>query len=509
MMRRINRRQFLTLSATSAGTILLSQCALGKIQGNKKLPTSFKTLQNSQNGLLDLDLEASLKPITIGNTKASLMNYNGQIPAPRLEAKAGDTVRIRFTNNLSQPSNLHFHGLHISPTGKGDNPFLDIPSGESFAYEFTIPKNHPSGTFWYHPHRHHLVADQVFGGLAGLFIVRGELDEIPEIKAAKEEFLVFQDFGIDRNGNMINPNPMAQMLGREGQLITINGQVNPTLSMAKRGLLHLRLLNASTSRFYRLSLENHPFYLIATDGGSLAEPVELKELLLVPGERAQILIQGNQEAGQYRLLSLPYNRVGTGMMMNHGMNDDMMNDDMMMNHGMNGGMMNEEMMIESVTQTQPISLATLVYQGSTASISLPKKLLPIASLPEAKTVRRIEFSMQMNPGRGMIFLFNGKDFDPQRVDKKVALNSVEDWELVNVDPDKMEHPFHLHTNSFQVISRNEKPEPYLAWKDTILVRGDETVRIRIAFKDFVGKTVYHCHVLDHEDLGMMGVVKIA
>jgi FtsP/CotA-like multicopper oxidase with cupredoxin domain len=114
----------------------------------------------------------------------------------------------------------------------------------------------------------------------------------------------------------------------------------------------------------------------------------------------------------------------------------------------------------------------------------------------------------METGMGMAFTFNGKTFDPNRVDTEVKLGTTEDWELVNVDPDRMDHPFHLHINPFQVISRNGQPEPFAAWKDTVLVRGGETVRIRIPFRDFAGKSVYHCHILDHEDLGMMGVVEM-
>ena len=151
-------------------------------------------LYKSYNGLLELNLTATSTRIDLGGKPAYLLTYNGQLPAPRLEAKAGDTIRIRFTNNLSQPTNLHYRGLHVTPTGNADNAFLDIPSGENLTYEFTLPKNHPSGTFWYHPHRHQFVAEQVFGGLAGLFVVRGELDEIPEIKAAKEEFYGFTRF---------------------------------------------------------------------------------------------------------------------------------------------------------------------------------------------------------------------------------------------------------------------------------------------------------------------------
>jgi FtsP/CotA-like multicopper oxidase with cupredoxin domain len=498
-MAKINRRQFFLLGAAGAVTASVANWALrgalpkGIAQSTKTFPTSSK-LYKSANGLLQVNLEASSRPVNLASKQAYLMSYNGQVPAPRLEVKAGDTVRIRFTNNLSQPTNLHYHGLHVPPTGNADNPFLSIPPAESLTYEFTIPKDHPSGTFWYHPHHHGYVAEQLFAGLAGLLIVRGELDEIPEIKAAKEEFLVLKDFDLDESGRILPPNHMAMMLGREGQLLTVNGQVNPTLSITKGGLLRLRMLNASPSRFYRLSLENHPFYLIATDGGAISEPVELEELLLVPGERAEVLVSGDREPGQYRLLSLPYDRGGMGMMGGHRMGSAM-------------GMMGNS------SQTSPQVLATLTYQGSVSTLVLPKQLIPVETLPEPETVRSFELSMSgmgmgMGSGMGMSFTFNGQTFDMERIDTFVKLNTVEDWELINVDPDRMDHPFHLHINRFQIVSRNGQPEPYRAWKDTVLVRGGETVRIRIPFRDFAGKTVYHCHILDHEDLGMMGTLNI-
>jgi FtsP/CotA-like multicopper oxidase with cupredoxin domain len=493
-MVKVNRRQFIILSTASAVTASVASIALAQ---NNRNPFKSQALSpkfyKSAGSLLELDLEASSRPISLGGKRAYLLGYNGQVPAPRLEAQAGDTVRIRFTNNLTQPTNLHYHGLHVTPVGNADNAFLDIPPRESLTYEFTLPKNHPSGTFWYHPHRHGYVAEQVFGGLAGLFIIRGELDEIPEIQAAKEEFLILQDFALDGNGRIQSPNHMDMMMGREGELLTVNGQIKPTFSIASGGLLRLRFLNASPSRFYRLALENHPFYLIATDGGALAEPVELKELLLAPGERVEVLVRGEREPKQYRLLNLPYNRGGMEMM------EDEMN--------MMGG---SSHMMGGKSQVNPQILATLTYQGSVSTLPLPKQLIPVETLPEPKIVRRLELSMEeeMTPGMGMSFTFNGKAFDPNRIDAQVRLNTVEDWELVNVDPDRMDHPFHLHVNPFQVITRNGKPEPYRAWKDTVLVRGGETVRIRIPFRDFSGKTVYHCHVLDHEDLGMMGIVNI-
>lgn len=482
---KINRRQFILVTAASAVTASVASWAIGKSKKTSiNTQVSLPKIYKSTNGLLEVDLEASSRPVNLGSKQAYLLSYNGQVPAPRLEAKPGDTVRIRFTNNLSQATNLHYHGLHVTPNGNADNVFLNIPPKESLTYEFTIPKNHPSGTFWYHPHRHPFVAEQVFGGLAGLFIIRGELDEIPEIKAAKEEFLVLQDFALDENGRIQSPDQMAMMRGREGQMLTVSGQINPSLSIASGGLLRLRILNASASRFYRLALENHPFYLIASDGGALTAPIELKELLLSPGERAEVLVRGEKEAKQYRLLNLPYDRGGMEMM------------------GGEMGMMGKN------SETNPQVLATLIYQDSVSTLALPQKLIPLETLPEPKTVRRIELSMEMAPGKGMVFMFNGKAFDPNQINTQVKLNTVEDWDLVNIDPDRMDHPFHLHINPFQVISRNGQPEPYQAWKDTVLVRGNETVRIRIPFRDFAGKTVYHCHILDHEDLGMMGIINI-
>jgi FtsP/CotA-like multicopper oxidase with cupredoxin domain len=498
----ITRRQFLTLSTGTAGAVFLSRCAMNPTSEAQTQEHIWLNPITSRGGLLDVSLEAQYGSINLGNRHGYLMSYNGNIPGPRLEAKPGDTVRIRFANRLQEPTNLHYHGLHIPATGNADNIFLHIAPGKTLTYEFTLPKNHPAGTFYYHPHLYESVAKQIFAGLGGIFVVRGALDDIPEIKAAREQFLFLKDFALKPNGQIPSPNHMELMQGREGSILTANGQINPNISIAKGGLLRLRLVNASTSRFYRLQLEEHPFFLIATDGGAISEPIELRELLLSPGERAEVLIEGDRQPGQYRLLNLPYNRVGTGMMgmMGRGMGDM---------EGM-GGMMHGETGDQAKA---PHAIATLVYQGSTnQALPLPQKLLDVETLLQPIKTRRIELSMKMGLGMGnamgLAFLFNGKTFDPQRIDASVQLNSIEDWDLVNVDPDGMEHPFHLHINPFQVMSRNGKPEPYRAWKDTVLVRANETVRIRIPFRDYAGKTVYHCHVLDHEDLGMMGIVEI-
>lgn len=477
--------------------MLLSQCS-GSVpdadtSARPSAPGQLQKVQLqkyvSKDGLLSLELEAKPQQVRLGDISANLLAYNGTVPGPLLEARAGDRVQIRFTNQLSQPTNLHYHGLHIPIGGTGDDPFLTISSGESYTYEYQIPDTHPAGTFWYHPHKHGLVAEQLFGGLAGLFVIRGELDEIPQVKAATEEFLVLKDFALDRSGNIADTGHMAAMTGRVGGLLTASGQINPAVSLQKDGLLRLRLLNASPSRFYRLSLEGHAMHLIATDGGAIASPVELNNVVLVPGERVEVLVQGNQNPGNYRLINQPFNPAQGGMM--------------------------GTMMGTNRSSDRSETVATLVYKGETEEVPLPSELIAVEPLPEPNVTRQFTLNHGMGSGgmvgsgmmgSGMAFMINGKAFDPARVDTQVILDTIEDWEITNTG--SMTHPFHIHANKFQIVDQNGQPAPYLAWKDVVSVSPGETVRIRMAFRDYAGKTVYHCHVLDHEDRGMMGTLEI-
>jgi len=445
----------------------------------------------SQGGALDFSLAAQAGRLSLAGRRAALYGYNGSVPGPRLEIRPGDQVRIRFANRLPEPTNLHFHGLHVSPGGNADNVFLEIPPGESQIYEFSLPQDHRGGTFWYHPHIHHLIARQLWAGLAGLLIVRGPLDDIPEIQEAHEESLVLKDFELDADGNLLTPDPTPQIMqGREGDLVLINGEFNPTFPLPKDGLLRMRFLNASVARFYRLQLEDHPMYLIATDSGPIDEPFESRELLLTPGERAEVLIRGERPPGRYRLMNLPYRRFNMGMM------------------GMRGGRGMREG--RSMASEEPVVLATVQYRESGRSLPLPTRLVPVEPLARATGARQLVFSHGMMHGEGMAFTINGRTFDPERTDAIVKLGSVEEWEIVNGGGMMMafDHPFHIHTNTFQVLNQNGKSPPFQAWKDTVNVPMGESVRVRIPFQDFPGRTVYHCHILDHEDLGMMAVVEM-
>lgn len=468
----MNRRSFLSVAAgAGAGLALRGRSAAFQAAG----------------GLVQLDLEAKAEWIPFAGRQAYLYGYNNQVPGPLIEARPGDTVRVRFTNSLPEATNLHFHGLHVPPTGAADNSFVMVAPGEQFQYELPIPSNHPEGTYWMHPHMHGSVARQVWRGLAAPVIVRGELDAIPEIRAAREFVLVLQDVTLSAGGQPIEPNFMQQMAGREGSVVAVSGSANPTISVQKDGWVRLRLINASCSRFYRLQLEEHDIYQISSDGGSLPAPVGLSELLLVPGQRADLLIQGSRPPGAYRLFNLPYNRGAMGMRM-----------------GMMGGMGGI-----TASSSTPLTIATLVYAGQADQvIPLPQKLVPVQPLRSPSQSRSFVLGQSMGAGMmggGMSFAINGRTFDPGRIDTQVRLGDVEEWEFVNLMG--MDHPMHIHTNPFQVIQPDGSPEA--AWRDVVLVRAGERVRVRTAFQDFAGKLVYHCHILDHEDLGMMGVLEIS
>lgn len=478
----MNRRQFLYLAAVASGTPLLAQCN----RRQRLLPIQPLDRLSSSSGLLDLALTAQRSTdIQMGGQFAKRMTYNGQSPGPILEVRAGDTVRLTIANELNEATNLHYHGLHISP--EIDNVFQEVSSGASYTYEFQIPSNHPAITAWYHPHYHLKVAPQVFNGLAGPLIVRGELDEIPEIQQAKEEVLVLQDF---------EPNfpddealsTLAKRWGREGSVQLVNGQQNPVIDLPQNGLLRLRLINASASRIYQLKLPEHPWFLISTDRGAIAQPQEIETLSLSPGERAELLIPGQREPSDYELLSLPYDR-GLAEMIQ--------------------GMGDQAERMPGVAPPTETPLATLRYvEGNrTSPLPMPKALIPVNPLLKPSTTREFVLNHGIDATAGSTgFIINSQSFVMNRVNTQVRLNEIEDWHIINKA--SIDHPFHLHTNRFQVIERNGKPEPLLTWKDTVSIGGYESVKIRVKFEDYTGRTVYHCHILDHEDQGMMGIVEI-
>lgn len=448
---------------------VLSICA-SAIAGLAGSKLSALTVLYSLDGLLDAFIDAHPTTAIIGGRRVEYWGYNGMLPGTILETRPGDTLRVHLQNGLAEPTNLHFHGLHVSPSGNADNSFVDVPPGEQFDYEFQIPADHPAGTFWYHPHMHGAVARQVFRGLAGLIIVRGDLDAIPEIAAAEEQYLVLQDFTVDRNGQIPEPIFGERMQGREGSTLTVNGEVNPTFWIQRNGLLRCRFLNASCSRYYRVKVEDHPLAVIALDGSALRTPQWADEWLLAPGQRVDLIISGDRPAGSYRILTLPYDRGSMGMM-------------------------------GASSPQSPLLLGYLNYSGTAErTVPVPERLLNVESLPVGTLLRRFVLTEGMMGS----FQINGRTFQADRTDTVVALSSTEDWEIENRGG--MDHPFHIHVNPFQQVGTDGMADPALL--DVINIPSGSRRRIRIQFRDYPGRTLYHCHILDHEDLGMMGTLEI-
>ncbi|MFW6205443.1 MAG: multicopper oxidase family protein [Actinomycetota bacterium] len=427
----------------------------------------------SEGGLLRVPLEAAAG-VRLAGRDTSALAYNGTSPGPTLRLRPGDTLRIDLANRLDEPTNLHVHGLHVSPEGNGDNVFIEVAPGETFHYEYRLPDDHPTGTFWYHPHRHGLVADQVFGGLAGAIIVAD--DDAAEGPFDEDRLLVVTDTTLDEAGRVVQPTFRRRMMGREGRLLMVNGQVQPVLTARRNARERWRVVNACSSRFLRLRLDRTDFLVLGLDGGPAPQPRRQEEVLLAPGNRADLAVEVASE-GRYQLLTEAYDRGGTGPMM--------------------GGGMTSERALLAVVDVDAESAPSGPLQWDATE---PEDLRE-ATVDEQ---RELVFDVGMGGGRGMRFLIDGREFDPDRVDTEVRLGAVEEWVLRNPSP--MDHPFHLHVWPFQVLDQGDGPVPEPEWRDVINIPAGGEVLIRVRFADFGGRTVYHCHILDHEDLGMMGVI---
>jgi suppressor of ftsI len=412
-------------------------------------------------------------------TSTEYWTYNSMVPGPLIDVFEGDTIRIRLENQLSQETTVHWHGLPVPPTQDG-NPMDPIAPGASRIYEFTLPVG-SAGTYWYHPHPHELTAEQVFRGMAGLLIVRSRTDPVPA--AIEEKLLVMSDLRLAADGTIPANTTMDWQNGREGNYVLVNGQYQPVLTINPGQSQRWRILNATNARYLRLALTGHTMTLIGTDGGLLRSPVPgLDEILLAPAERVEVIVTASLSSpASAALQSLPYNRGGMGMMGSY---------------------------------SATIPLLTLTYaSAATAATAVPSALNSIADLGVPTETKRLVLSSGMGMGGmggGMMrFLIDGKSFDPARIDLTSRVNEVEQWTIENRS--SMDHPFHLHGTQFQVVSRTRSGvtaiEPYLAWRDTVNVAAFETLVFNVV-QHQLGKRMYHCHILEHESQGMMGVLDV-
>lgn len=400
-----------------------------------------------------------------------LWGYNQRAPGPLLDVMEGEEVEVRFRNDLPEPTTIHWHGIHL-PFEADGSPFHPVAPGESYTYRFTPPRG-SAGTYWYHPHPHHRAGHQVAMGLAGALVVRAADDPLAGIP---ERLLFLGDQRLDAAGQVDLPTRQTAPgridfeNGREGPLLLVNGELLPTCEVGDGAVERWRIVNASAARTYRLALEGHALLHVGSDGGLFERPVPVDELLLAPSERAEVIVRVALSPGERAVLrTLPYDRY--------------------------------------IPQTRPIEwdrpldLLTLVCRRSNAAapVEIPDRLRVIPPLDPAAATATREIALSQG-------LINGRQMDPARVDITAPLGATEIWHVENLVG--MDHPFHLHGFPFQVLDRNGVPEPFRAWKDTVNVPKHEQVRFVVRYDDFPGKWMFHCHILDHEDHGMMGILEV-
>ena len=451
-------------------------------------------------------------------------------------------------------TNLHVHGLNViphlfEPIGTSDPkaPMIEIPPGGSKQYVFDIPPDHPPGLNWYHPHHHGSTAVQAVTGMAGGIVVYGAIDEVPAIKAAKEYFIVMQDIGLfpsEDDPNIWTYLPKQNAIWQTfGNNVTIydpktqkdvptylqggfttgdyklryyltNGAAffkethnpqdptNPTpaqlkpprFTLAPGEVVRFRMLNGCSDNYMPIAVEGHEMHLLALDGVNFPnvrvlpqtkipdpnqrDPGTEGQIQLAPANRAEFMIKGSATPGIYRIVQIQQ----------------------------------AQQFLYSAQKT----IAEIEVKGAPVTMALPTALpiptreYPLIKPSEVQNLRVIYFAGQFpgteNPYVGIDFLLNGQQYDDTQVNYVVDRDGVEEWRLVVGDSQHggtEGHPFHVHVNSFEVISVNGKLLEPGTIKDTVWIPAESTVVIRMRFKQFIGKTVFHCHILPHEDTGMM------
>ncbi len=449
----------------------------------------------------------------------SVVNMTDTYLAPTIHLHKEQKVRIYLRNNLPATSILHWHGLHV-PADMDGNPMYAINSGETFVYEFEILNR--AGTYWYHSHAHGVTAKQVYSGLAGFFIVSDKEEQALKLPDGKYDIpLVIQDRSFDHDNQLHYSNHMMQrMQGFLGNHIMVNGQPDSVLPVETRAY-RLRLLNGSNSRIYKLAWDNGmPMTVIGTDGGLLEQPEQLPYIMLGPAERREIWVDFSRQGlgTNLSLRSTTFN-VSTHGMMGRGM---MGGGGGMMGRGMMGGRRRGMMSGNSIPLggDYPV-LKVKVNKKSSVRHKLPNRLTTIKPLliknaDNPAKPRNIELSM-----RHMSALLNGRSYkmNDVREDEIIPVNSLQLMAFDNGYSRRhgmmsMPHPMHLHGEQFQIVKReiSSSHSDYetvssgfvdQGWHDTTLVMPGEKVTFLKPFNDFKGMFMYHCHNLEHEDMGMM------
>ncbi|MDT0642527.1 multicopper oxidase family protein [Zunongwangia sp. F363] len=538
-MKGLDRRKFIRLGSTGSA-VLLSWPFLNACEGlsSKKNESSDPDFEPD----LDIDLTAKESQIPLfqgSSTKVwmfetkintgaddAIQQLNDSYFGPTLRVRKGQKVRIRFKNQLPEKSIVHWHGMHV-PEEYDGHPKDVIENGETYIYEFEIMNR--AGTYWFHPHPHGRTGPQVYNGLAGMLIVTD--DEEERLNLPKGEFdipVVIQDRAFDQENQLLylNRGRMDKMMGFLGNQIFINGKPEKNLNLKAVATYRLRFLNASNSRFYKLGWsDGTPLTVIGMDGSLLEKPRSVPYIMLGVAERVDIWLdlKDMPKGTELTLKSLPFS---AGMM----------------NTGMMGNM-GTTLPLGSEYDVLKITLDTL----GNNNIELPEKLLTLNKIDPSEAInknnpRTFKFFM-----RRMQWTINGRTWEETGIvdEETVKLNTTEIWQLVNSGGGmmgdggmmggkgmmgnggmmkggmmQMPHPIHIHQVQFNILERdvsdmdpdvwNSVKEGFIddGWQDTVLLMPGMKIKIIMRFENFKGLFLYHCHNLEHEDMGMMRNYKI-
>jgi blue copper oxidase len=493
----MKRRSFIKVSGTGAGAIILGSTISEFLLSCTKTSTinnSFVTngqpvsvIENNFSTALNIPItvgsNASLIPqnttAVIGGNSLQVLGYQSNgILGPTIRINKGENVNIQVQNNLSVPTNIHWHGLEI-PVNMDGHPSNVINASGNFNYKYAVTQR--ASLSWYHPHPDGYTASQVFKGLAGMFLINDSEEAALNLPSGENEIpLVIQDKRFSSTEIVYSPTMMDTMNGYQGDKILVNGVIAPFKEVSTR-YYRLRILNGSNSRIYNLAFSNNlDFTILGNDGGLLKSPITVKSILLAPGERLDVLVNfaSSTIGSEIFLQSNMFSTAGS-MQGNQSFN----------------------------------ILKFVVTKLVTDTFSVPTKLSEITTIAESSAIKARVFtitSMQMQSGmmgqNGGGHKINGKVYDKNRIDEYVTANTIEIWTFDNsqgMEP----HPMHIHASHFQILDRTGGRNQLIAsesgWKDTVLVMPGEKVRVIVPFSNLTGTFVFHCHNLEHEENGMM------
>ena len=492
----MNRRSLLAGMGLLLGTGACSRpsAAVGA-PGQALLPIPPLIDARQQGGAVSLRVQAGQTAFYPGRSSNTL-GYNGGYLGPTLRVHRGDDVNMSVANGLTADTTVHWHGLLI-PGELDGGPHQMISPGST--WRPTLPIRQPAATLLYHSHVHGLTAEQVYSGLAGALLVTDEEEQglgLPSEYGVDDLPLLIQDRQFDDGRLVLPAGMMVAMQGRRGDTFLVNGAPSPVAKVPGR-LVRLRLVNASNARIYELSFsDRRSFHWIGTEGGLLERPVELQSITLAPGQRAELLVSFANGKPVALVTGPDANLAAMGMKGGMGAS--------------RSASAPGEAALATVLQfePQPASQARAVNSVPTLLVSRTR---PDAT--KAVQRRRLVLNMGMggmmgSGGGGTSLTINGKPFDLGRIDETVKLGATEIWE---VSGETMRHPVHIHGVHFDVLSRDGARPDVLDQgpRDTVLVKEPVELLIRFDQPAIKAPFMYHCHILEHEDNGMMGQFVVA